>query len=308
MSRNCPQCGRNLSKVDVYFCSSCGAVLGNSVGKTDRRYLQVSGEQKKPSTGSIFSVWGLLAGAGVFLLLVASVTLSTHLTNKAVSNGKTMLEIVFPKAVGSPDNLGLPSGTVTAEKEVVAAGKNIETAGFLPFDTNFSVVFYSSSDFTDALNFFGIVNSFDQDFLKTANHPPFLIVVDPAEELEGEDGISILFFPKEKTQAGTYKKYVSGGFSEIISDELVIITNNIEMGNKISEVSGGLKKGLNLNSSYVNIKNKIPETVRSKIFVFTDIGVGYVNKFDTGAMPESLKALVLSYMKSGSYYGFIEYE
>ena len=68
-----------------------------------------------------------------------------------------------------------------------------------------------------------------------------------------------------------------------------------------------------MNSGYypqfsVNIKNKIPETVRSKIFVFTDIGVGYVNKFDTGAMPESFKALVLSYMKSGSYYGFVQYE
>ncbi|HAI63217.1 TPA: hypothetical protein DCL89_03220 [candidate division WWE3 bacterium] len=307
MSRNCPQCGRNLSKVDVFFCSSCGAVVGNSAGMTDKRYYQLSGgEKRKQTAGPSFSVWGLLAGAGVFLLLVASIIISTYLTNKAVANGKTMVETVFPKAVSSQNNA--PVVTTVAEKEVTSGDKGIEVESFLPFDTNFAVVFYSPSDFTDALKFFGVENSFDQDFLKTANLSPFVIVVNPAEEPDSTNGISILFFPQSKVQPGSYKKYISGEFSEIISDNLVIVTSSTKMGDEIMQVAKGLKKGLDLNSYFVNIRNKIPETVRSKIFVFTDIGVGYVNKFDTGAMPESFKALVLSYMKSGSYYGFVQYE
>jgi len=304
MSRNCPQCGRNLSKSDVYFCSVCGAVVGTSADILNKRYYQVSGGQAKNTTTPSFSVWGLLAGAGAFLLLAASAIVSSYLMNDAVTNGKTMIETAFPKAVVQPEKLQASADTTAPG----LAEKGIEVESFLPFDTDFAAVFYSPSDFTDALNFFGIENSFDLDFLKNSNRPPFVMIVSPAADKTEKDGISILFFPQTKSQDGSYGKYISGEFFEINSDSLVIVTNNSEMGNEILQVSKGLKKGLNLNSYYVNIRNKIPVTVRSKIFVFTDIGVGYVNKFDTEAMSETLKALVLSYMKSGSYYGFIQYE
>lgn len=307
MSRNCPQCGRNLSKADVYFCSSCGAVVGNSAEVMNKRYYQVydAALSAKNITASSFSFWGLLAGAGVFLLLSASAILSSYLMSSAVSNGKTMLETAFPNAVVQSEELQAPvEATVSAPAE-----KGIEVESFLPFDTNFAAVFYSPSDFTDALDFFGVENSFDLDFLKNSNRPPFVVMVDPAtNEAEEENGIGILFFPGNTVPEGSYKKYISGEFSETSLDGLVIVTNRSEMRNEIAGVSKGLKKGLNLNSLYVNIKNKIPEIVRSKIFVFTDAGVGYVNKFDVGAMPETLKTLVLNYMGSGSYYGFLKYE
>ena len=307
MSRNCPQCGRNLSKADVYFCSSCGAVVGNSAEVLNKRYYQVSGAvlSAKNITAPGFSFWGLLAGVGVFLLLAASVILSSYLMNNAVSNGKTMLETAFPNAVVQSEEL-----QVSVEATVpTLAEKGTEVESFLPFDTDFAVAFYSPSDFTDVLDFLGVENSFDLDFLKNSNRSPFVVVVDPAAgDVEEEDGIGILFFPRNPVPEGLYKKYISGEFSEIDLDELVIVTNRSEMGNEITKISKGLKKGLNLNSSYVNIKNKIPETVRSKIFVFTDTGVGYVNKFDVDSMPETLKTLVLSYMRSGSYYGFLKYE
>jgi len=304
MSRNCPQCGRNLSKADAYFCSSCGAVVGSSASVLDKRYYQTSGPVAKNFSGPAFSVWGLFAGAGVFLLLAASAIVSSFLTNSAVSNGKTMIETAFPNAVEPSEEVQVVTETAVPQKAI----EGIEAESFLPFDTDFAAVFYSPSDFSDALNFFGVENSFDQDFLKNSNRPPFIIVVDPAEEPEGKNGIVVLFFPQSKVPDNSYKKYISGEFTEINLNNLVIVTDSTETGDEIAQISKGLKKGLNLNSYYVNIKNKIPENVRSKIFVFTDNGVGYVNKFDTDALPETFKALVLSYMKSGSYYGFVKYE
>lgn len=238
------------------------------------------------------------------MLLAVSAIASSYLTNSAVTNGKTMLETAFPGAVETPEEF-----QVTAESTVLQkTEKGIEAESFLPFDTDFAVVFYSPSDFTDALKFFSVENSFDQDFLKNSNRLPFVIVVDPAETSDSKNGISILFFPQSKVPDNSYKKYVSGEFTEINLDNLVIVTDSTETGDEITQISKGLKKGLNLNSYYVNIKDKIPQNVRSKIFVFTDNGVGYVNKFDTNALPESFRALVLSYMKSGSYYGFVKYE
>ena len=238
------------------------------------------------------------------MLLAASAIVSSFLTNSAVSNGKTMIETAFPNAVEPSEEVQVITEAAVPQK----TEEGVEVESFLPFDTDFAAVFYSPSDFADALNYFGVENSFDQDFLKNSNRPPFVIIVDPAVEPGDKNGISILFFPQSKVPDNSYKKYISGDFTEINLDKLVIVTDSPETGDEITQISKGLKKGLDLNSYYVNIKNKIPETVRSKIFVFTDNGVGYVNKFDTDALPETFKALVLSYMKSGSYYGFVKYE
>lgn len=304
MLKTCPQCGRNLTQADNYFCHVCGAVTGGGSDVSAKRYYSTSKSSSKKNVSSSFSLWGLLGGVGVFLLLAGSAIVSSYLTNEATDRGGSLITKMF-----SSNAPVLPQQN-NSEMSVVSEGtpriSNVES--YLPFQTDLVAVFYSHTDFLDALKFFGVEDTFDVDFLKNSNRPPFVIILNPPTTETGELKTTLLLFPVKEPVKGEYSKYVPEDFSEAILEEAVVLTVDEGIAEEITQVSKGLHKGMGLNSYYVNIRSKIPDNVRSKIFVFSNIGVGYVNQLDTGKMPESLKVLVMNYMKSGSYYGFVEYE
>jgi|GEM_PF-6405839 len=305
MLKTCPQCGRNLTKADNYFCHVCGGVTGGGAAKSNKRYYLGSKTSLKDGVSFSLSPWGFLAGVCVFILLVGSAILSSRIASKAAARGSLVISNMF-----SSNNSPAPQQVSKNEKSSVPDSFSLasDIENFVPFQTDFVAVFYSHLDFLDALKFFKVENTFDVDFLKNLNRPPYVIIITPPAGENEELRTALLMFPVENLVKGDYSRYVDKEFSETILDKAVVLANDPGVAEEITQVSKGLHKGIGLNSYYMNIRGKIPENVRSKIFVFSNIGVGYVNQLDTDKMPESLKTLVMNYMKSGSNYGFVEYE
>lgn len=277
--------------------------MGSAGSIDSKKYYVPATKPTDIGKESILSVKGLFIGVGLFLLLAASIFSSSYFTRTIVDEGVTAVEMVFPDAIKRP------AENISDNVENTPVQENKDRAeSLIPFSADFAAVFYSPSDFLDALEFLGIENTMTLDFLKNSNRPPYLIILEPAIEEEGVNRTSMVFFASENIGDDYHDKYIFGDYKSENNGNTVVVSNSEPLLKEIIQISKGLKKGLTLNSYYMNVKNKIPERVRSEIFVLTDNGVGYVNGLDIESMPETFKSLILNYMGSGSYYGFVKYD
>ncbi len=287
-----------MSKSDIYFCGNCGTVLPEEqVLAQPKKYFDTSKSNHKEQALNIKRVSLVAIPLSLVVFLTVAFAADTY---RYVAGMFTEPNHI---ASDSDETLNAKQSTQSADAQKDTHGisvSNPET--YLPFNSDIVIEAYTPADYLDLLSFFNIQNSIAMDTLGNEIKSPYILLGHKEDEML----FSVILFPKSEQGAEQIESSLEASFKVGYPKPVLVATTSPDLITELSDVSKSLKKGLNLNSRYVEIKKKIPDQKRMAIFAFSDAGILYLNSLKTESAPELLTHLMKSYLDGGSYYGFVK--
>ncbi len=275
MKRICPFCKSELSTNDVYFCTSCGSVLPDSlqIKYVFKNIKKATVKKKNPVINAevlknslegfteIFSLKSVIIGIVLGLVLGFGLFIFSRLTNSNISSTATKLNVKDSKS-----NVVVPNEEAKIKTESIEMDLDLKLGPFgqkkvheyIPYDADLYMEFNDSSTLEPYFGFLG-----GEFFTLTENIKgkidPFYVAFSMTRGIK-RGWVIITFITDENVNLGTYKTMTTERI-----DNLLLISSEPVLIDEIRLAKAGISKSLALHPILISIKPTI--SAEGKIFI-----------------------------------------
>ena len=275
MKRICPFCKSELGTNSVYFCTSCGNVLPDSLQLkyVFKNIKKASVKKKNPVINAkilkdslegfteIFSLKSVIMGVVLGLVLSLGFYLFSRLTNSNISSTATNLDVKNPNS-----NVVVPNEEAKIKTGSIEMNLDLKSGPFgqkkvheyIPYDAELYMEFNDSSTLEPYFGFLG-----GEFFTLTENIKgkidPFYVAFSMTKGIK-RGWVVITFITDENINLGTYKTVTTERI-----DSLLLISSEPVLIDEIRLAKAGISKNLALHPILISTKPTIP--AEGKIFI-----------------------------------------
>lgn len=323
MKRICPFCKSHMQTNSVYFCTSCGNVLPESLQLRNLSFRKsitlVFGKKKKERKSSkeliskvlkdIPTLY-LLLGVLSFLLIIIGFVFLVRYSNSRISEmvenrSNVVTQESTPNKVLKPssdsnlkDEKSKGSSETNLNIKIGDFGQN-DIYDYVPYDADFYVEVNDTSTLSSYFGFMGgefftlvegIKNNLNQSyaafFIDNGVHRDWVIIVFPVDK-----DIDLSSYSKLNVK---------------LVDKALVISNEPGLVTEVSNSKSGIAKSLSLNPLFINMKSDIPKKGKLLLLSLTDEGKSVVTDIVRDTSSDELKSIVKEFESTKSNYLFFE--